>query len=492
MAAAGETEGLRPRAAALCLAAVVLGVLAIPALSGSRNALARVPVEKSPATLEDRARDLMLRLGPGKPVDSEVGFRYDTDYLRWAAERDRSANRWDSLATGDPPLVGFWYRQSPRSLQGQNLSGRVSWTDPEPQAGMAGASYDLQGRLLSFYVVTPQLEQAAAAPAPAAEPDWTPFFSEARLDPARFERVPPRWTPPFYADARAAWEGHWPSRPELPLRVEAAAYRGRPVWFEIKNAWTRPEREQVSSLTAGPAPPPVALHPAAGRARLRLGLLAYHNISLGRGDRHGAFRLALALATLATLSWALRGHHVVEPTGEIAGFARGAGMAVLVASLLWLFYLALEPYVRRLRPWTLVSWTRLLNGGIRDAVVGRDVLMGLAFGTGLTLVSLAARAADRLGGPAGARAGDGADRHPARHPAAAELRGRPARERDTRGPRAAAVVPDPAARHAPGLDRRGAGGGVSRRGRPRRERFPAERVADAAARRGRLGSRSWS
>jgi hypothetical protein len=36
----------------------------------------------------------------------------------------------------------------------------------------------------------------------------------------------------------------------------------------------------------------------------------------------------------------------------------------------------LEPYVRRRWPSTLVSWTRLLAGGFRDPLVGRDVLIG--------------------------------------------------------------------------------------------------------------------
>ena len=48
--------------------------------------------------------------------------------------------------------------------------------------------------------------------------------------------------------------------------------------------------------------------------------------------------------------------------------------------------------MRRLRPWTLVSWTRLLNGGVHDAVVGRDVLIGLTFGAGLALLRVLARA----------------------------------------------------------------------------------------------------
>jgi len=116
------------------------------------------------------------------------------------------------------------------------------------------------------------------------------------------------------------------------------------------------------------------------------GILARRNIRLGRGDRRGAFRFALAVATLSFVSWLLISHHVADPAQEIALVARGAGGAVLGAALLWLFYLALEPSVRRLRPWMLVSWARLLNGGIRDAVVGRDVLLGMAWGSGLTLV----------------------------------------------------------------------------------------------------------
>src|SRR5262249_18045738 len=145
--------------------------------------------------------------------------------------------------------------QGPRPLQGRSLAGRVTWSDPEALvAGMAGASYDLQGRLLSFYRVPPQREVPAAAAASAApasgDPDWSPPFAEAPLDPARLTRVAPLWTPPFYADSRAAWEGRWPGRPDLALRVEAAGYRGRPAWFELRSDWTRPEREPVSSLSA--------------------------------------------------------------------------------------------------------------------------------------------------------------------------------------------------------------------------------------------------
>jgi len=110
-------------------------------------------------------------------------------------------------------------------------------TPPIQASGMAGARYDLRGRLLSYYAIPPQLESESG---PAGPPDWAPLFAEGRLDLARFHPVAPAWTPPFYCDARAAWEETDPARPENRLRVEAAAYRGRPVSFFLVYPWTRP------------------------------------------------------------------------------------------------------------------------------------------------------------------------------------------------------------------------------------------------------------
>ncbi len=391
VAAAGESERMRPRVAWACLFVVVAGALVLPAMQDRRQTLARIPAEKGPAALEDRARDLVTRLVPGAAAaDDEVGFSQDGDYILWAQERDRSKARWASLATGDPPVVTFWYRQSPRPLAPSSLAGTVGWNDPPARVtDMAGVEYDLQGRLQSFYAVPPQRERETE---PAVAPDWAPLFAEARLDVSKFRPVAPRWTPSLYCDTRAAWEGSWPRRPDIALRIEAAAYRGRPVWFQVVNPWTRPEREQVFPLTRGQRLMQGS-YVLVMVALAAIGcLLAYRNIRLGRGDRRGAFRLAFVIATLAVAAWALRAHHVSQPSGELVLFARGAGMAILVAALLWLFYLALEPYVRRLRPWTLVSWARLLEGGARDAVVGRDTLIGMAGGTVLSLLGVFARA----------------------------------------------------------------------------------------------------
>jgi hypothetical protein len=53
----------------------------------------------------------------------------------------------------------------------------------------------------------------------------------------------------------------------------------------------------------------------------------------------------------------------------------------------WTFYLALEPFVRRYWPQTLVSWTTLWTNGTRDSIVGRDVLAGIAYGITMAILT---------------------------------------------------------------------------------------------------------
>jgi len=54
--------------------------------------------------------------------------------------------------------------------------------------------------------------------------------------------------------------------------------------------------------------------------------------------------------------------------------------SLFLALIVWTAYLGLEPYIRRRWPQIIISWTSLLGGGLRDPVVGRDVLIGAALG----------------------------------------------------------------------------------------------------------------
>ena len=380
VAAAGETQGLRPAVAWGLLGLTLVGLALVPITGTSFRLLEMVPAGKPPAALEDRARDFVRRMAPeASAVDDTWGLGAEWGYTGYVAEKDPSLGRWGDLADGNPPVLQFWYRQSPRPLVSMQPSGKVYWMKPGLDVtGMAGATYDMEGRLLRFYAVPPQLEAEAAGPPPAA-PDWSALFSEARLDPGAFRPVAPRWTPPFFVDARAAWEGSWPGRPDIGVRIEAAAHRGRLAWFEIVWPWTRPERMEAYAW------PKAKLMRQAIFLTVTLVLvgaasfMARRNLVLGRGDRRGAFRVSLLLGGVGIVSWALGAHNVADWNAQLGLVTRGAGIVVLEAALVWLMYLAVEPYARRLRPWTLVSWTRFLGGGFSDPVVGRDTLVGVAW-----------------------------------------------------------------------------------------------------------------
>ena len=246
VAASGETEGLRPAVAWALLAGVVVSVIAVILLSAQAKLYRRVPLEKPPEALAERARDILQSVGYSEPpVDTAMGFYEGKEFLRYIAGHDKSKTRWDHLETG---AFVFWYRGSPRPLAARYffsdapILGAV-WTDDPPLevSGMTLVSLNPLGRLTQLIAVPPQLEESAGA-APA--PDWAPLFSAAGLDPSRWLPAQPMWTPPVDSDARAAWTGSLAERPNIPMRIEAAAYRGKPVYFELIGPWTRPERMQ--------------------------------------------------------------------------------------------------------------------------------------------------------------------------------------------------------------------------------------------------------
>src|SRR6185436_1588819 len=101
-------------------------------------------------------------------------------------------------------------------------------------------------RLVSLVAVpaqteTPQERSVASAQTPAA--DWNLLFAEAGLAITQFSPAQPQWKPPIFADTRAAWQGAYPDRRDVPIRIEAAAVLGRPVYFEIVAPWTLPTNE---------------------------------------------------------------------------------------------------------------------------------------------------------------------------------------------------------------------------------------------------------
>ena len=251
--------------------------------------------------------------------------------------------------------------------------------DGRPAAGCVrddAGQLNPRGRLTQFIAVPPQVEKPAGA---APSPDWAPLFSAAGLDPSKWPPAQPIWTPPVYSDARAAWTGSLAERPDIPMRIEAAAYRGKPVYFELIGPWTRPERMQPYQPTAGERVFLVIFIVLLLSVLVVGAMLARRNLRLGRGDRRGASRLAAFVFAAWAVAWFFGAHHVPN-FAEFALFIEFLVLGLVWSCFFWVLYIALEPYVRRRWPATLVSWSRLLAGGFRDPLVGRDVLAGCLLG----------------------------------------------------------------------------------------------------------------
>jgi hypothetical protein len=402
VAAAGEHEGLRPLVAWALLAGVIVAVTAVILLNAQTVLYRRVPLDKPPEVLAQRARDILQSAGYSEPpVDTAMGFYEGNEFLRYIAEHDKSKTRWDNLETG---AFVFWYRGSPRPFEVRfslfsslfssdaPIGGFVGPAAPRLDvSGMTLVSLNPLGRLTQFIAIPPLLEKPAGT---ASLPDWAPLFSAAGLDPSRWAPAQPAWTPPVYGDARAAWTGSLVERPNIPMRIEAAAYQGKPVYFELIGPWTHAERMQPYEPTTGQRASFVILVGFLLSMLVGGAMLARRNLRLGRGDRHGASGLAaVVFATLAVNYFVA--HHVPN-FSELELFLEFLAGGVAWSCFLWLLYIALEPSVRRHWPATLVSWSRLLAGGFRDPLVGRDALVGCLLGT---FASLLSRLASWLGAP---------------------------------------------------------------------------------------------
>jgi hypothetical protein len=66
------------------------------------------------------------------------------------------------------------------------------------------------------------------------------------------------------------------------------------------------------------------------------------------------------------------------------------GHALYHSVLVWIQYIAIEPYLRRVRPASLVSWARMVSRRWRDPILGRDVLAGLFLGGSMVALQYAA------------------------------------------------------------------------------------------------------
>jgi predicted Ser/Thr protein kinase len=382
VAASGETAGLRPRVAVCCLAAVLLGLGWVVFNVIHYSALEKMGLEQPPEVLKQKAREIIARLGyDAHPADSASGMSYDGDFKDYVEKTDKPHPQWDQVLAARPSVLGYWYRQSADDLVAIDFPdmlltpGIVGDTDPPTiLSGMVNVELDPQGRLTYLQAIPSEKEETASA----VPYDWNVLFASAGLDPAQFQSATPAWVSLAASDTRMAWTGKWPGTMR-PLRIEAAAFHGKPVFFSLIGDWTTPQRMKPPAKSQGRRIGQLIFPIMLAALLAGASLLGRRNYLQGRADRQGAFRLASAMFLGEIALWVCRSHMV--PGLQTFGlFILAVSTGLFVSGVTWLMYLALEPWVRRHWPQTIISWSRLLSGSARDPLVGRDILFGVILG----------------------------------------------------------------------------------------------------------------
>ena len=259
------------------------------------------------------------------------------------------------------------------SLPGLHIGNVVTPEDPPlSEAGMALVRLGPRGALLELRVAPGSVPRTASR---TVDEVMSAITRAAGLDPSQIERMEWSGISPMPGESTVAWRVG-SDQPEVsPREIVTTLAGGRPTWVRIDGASVTGDDER----------------PTRAQDRLSLvffvffvggALIAVLNIRAGRWDRRGAARLAVVAFILCFSSSIIGSHHPLSASGEVRGFFASVAYAATRALMTWLLYIAIEPFIRRLQPSSLVSWSRLLAGRVSDPAVGRDVLVGL------TLVAL--------------------------------------------------------------------------------------------------------
>ncbi len=378
VAAAGERKAAS-MTAVLLATATLLGVLAVGVVLLARNQLSnRVPFDKSPAVLVDRAQQALAALGyVHVPVDTHWGFYAEDDYLQYVREHADYARAARPVchATKRPAVLLPHQSSSYGSVQHRRggVAFRSAAGHHRHDRGRDGPARP--ARLVPRHSST---ARSAGGAGGAARLERRVPSRRARSGPIHAGR--PRMAPAGPGRHSHGVDGHIGGRPETPLRLEAASWRGRISFVQTVWPWTRATRMQEAPVSQA-----MRVMSAVNVAFFFVLLIAAlivsrKNVKAGRGDHRGALRLVTIAAVGQLITWVFNDPHGGDPQTELNRFFQTVGEALFAGGLLYVMYLALEPAVRRYWPDSLLGWTRLVQGQVLDARVGRDVLVGLAGG----------------------------------------------------------------------------------------------------------------
>ena len=390
VAAAGKTGALSLSSGMVCLTVVVIAMVILPffTLYGEGQPLS-IQGQNPAKLIGDLQEDLLQPLGYFDPRNRPVQVVHGLEFAK---------------SPSGLPRLNLWYRQSQDITLipeiGQLIRGReaidVTPHDPPPfDVGMASVRVDMEGRLIEVLAAPPTTEEATSDGVTGDNGlDDEALFILAGYEPHQFEVVDAekgasRWKPPIFATSQTVYRNR---SDDGKTGVIVARDDGRCVYFfagsldDPEARWFVPlglrspvefEKYERSATVA-------ILHVVLLSVALPLALL---NLARGRVDRKGALRYAMLVGGGLLLVWLIGVHHTTNARREIRYLRDFLHPWTGYAFRIWVYYLALEPYVRRFWPRVLICWTRALGGRLRDPLLGRDVLLGCTVGTAYMAVS---------------------------------------------------------------------------------------------------------
>lgn len=388
----GETGTLRPWVAVALFAAVLLGLSLLAAVADQTMAYRQLPEVKIREVLSDGAEQMLAVLRPVEKDDTKwvphTGYEWDVDLLKEAATK--RPDSWRTPPEARAPLVYFWYRSDRGAPTPLN---RITPADPPGTAeATACVILDPEGNLLEYYAVPYRVPKTAPKEREAQRADCErQLFEVAKLNRAAYERVPARKRPTTFADDVWALD----EKGGAGRFVELASCDGRVVYFRVSSG--RPEgkdRMEGANIVGSrdrklASDVSILIVMLAAVASLPL---VYINWTKGRADVTGAVRVVCLYVGMSLVSWALITQHTLVISTERVLLMNALGALVFWGGLILIFYLAVEPYLRRWWPERLSSWNRVLSGKLLAPLVGRDVLVGVLAG-GCAAIPLRAAAA---------------------------------------------------------------------------------------------------
>jgi hypothetical protein len=391
VAAAGSDGVLAAWVACSVLVGTIILLCVCVFLASHAQLINLLPGGKSPEILKEISRNTLESIGyEAPPADLAYWFDVENDYWGHSASLP-APGRYRGIAVESPSPYRFNYRQSPGPLQ-TDFPFDVTWANPSiPDPGDSIVNLDERGRLTLLRItpfLTPTLTSegstATVLPETSVSPsaltqNWRTLFAAAGLNLGDFKEVLANWYTRDAMDQQFAWVGTHEGKS---VRVRAGAVRGRPVFFDVLGSWRREfPKEYNSQLGTFNLLNWMNVILSSSLFCLTI-FLTIRNIRMGRSDMKGAIRGSGLLFVAVAIYVILQTHWSPDPAWQWwwwqLAVARSAGIGIQYGA----FYLGLEPYFRRTWPELMISWSRFFAGEVRNALVGRDILMGAIFGVG--------------------------------------------------------------------------------------------------------------